>query len=152
MTIGPLSKHQARINLIQLEILSLFRSDRAFLRSFKNGLRIPLRRVPKSKIQFAFWLAEFQSTGNLTVNLVWSALLYNVRRGVCTDRFGPRRTFQIFTLGSIPLYCALPFLVHSVRGSLGNQDVMVISTSLALSQRFESDPPAFLVTHSWRLS
>lgn len=66
------------------------------------------------------------SSGNLGGRLAWAAL---------SDRIGRRNTFHLFTLGSIPLYLGVPYMVDYVVESK-NAAVLggfVASTTLAVS-------------------
>lgn len=54
---------------------------------------------------FAATFVLLLSTGNLMGRILWALL---------SDKIGRRATFSIFTLGSIPLYLALPSLVGGV--------------------------------------
>lgn len=66
------------------------------------------------------------SSGNLGGRLAWAAL---------SDRIGRRNTFHLFTVGSIPLYLGVPYMVENVVQSK-NAAVLggfVASTTLAVS-------------------
>lgn len=75
---------------------------------------------------FASAFVIILSAGNLVGRIAWSML---------SDKIGRRKTFFIFTLGSIPLYFSLPFLVNAVaiQSSVASLYAFVGCSVLAIS-------------------
>jgi MFS family permease len=75
------------------------------------------------------------SAGNLLGRLGWAAF---------SDKFGRRTTFHMFTLGSIPLYLAVPFCVKALVSDPSVVPLYVFCTSTVLAISFMGGTYAIL--------